>query len=66
MEDSDAQVGKKVKRKAGTGPCGLIAEVRDEITGKASTQDAKKIVSVHWDNGTVSFLTPEALEAVKK
>lgn len=55
----------RVKRKGGTGCQGTVQDVRTEIT--ASTGDTSEkgwLVNVLWDNGTISYFAPDALERV--
>ena len=53
----------RVKRKTGGGCCGTVKEVREETT--ASTVEQKEsalLVTVAWDNGTVSYFSPDGLD----
>ena len=59
------KVDDRVKRAKIPGCRGVVKELRTEIT--ASTEEAREkslMVSVLWDNGTLSYLTPDALEVV--
>ena len=56
----------RVKRSNGEGCLGIIKELRAETT---SISDSKKekplLVSVLWDNGTLSYFAPEGLQLAK-
>ena len=59
------QKEERVKRKSGKGCQGTVQDVRTEVT--ASTGDTSEkgwLVNVQWDNGTLSYFAPEALEKV--
>ncbi len=68
MSSKKIKVEDRVKRADGNGCYGLVKDVRTEIT--ANTLDTHKekalLVSVLWDNGTFSYLTPDNLEVVKE
>ena len=53
----------RVKRKSAKGCAGTILNIREEVGASISQAERPKLIKVHWDNGTVSYLTPEALEA---
>ncbi len=49
--------------KVGTaGIRGVIKEIKYEITGTQGSKEKGQMISVEWDNGTISYLAPEALE----
>lgn len=57
------KISDRVRRKDKEGCCGVIKDIRDEITGTASEPPEKSLmIKVLWDNGTASYLSPEALE----
>ena len=53
----------RVKRKNSKGCLGTVLIIRDEVGASISQAEKPKLVKVHWDNGTLSYLTPESLEA---
>lgn len=56
----------RVKRTALAGCLGTVKEIKTEVT--TSSQEAREkniMVNVQWDNGTLSYLSPEALEVVE-
>ena len=61
------KVQDRVRRVNIPGTLGIVKELKTEVT--ASTQEAKEkslMVTVLWDNGTYSYLGPDALEVVKE
>lgn len=64
IENCPIKKDQRVKRKNIPGCSGTVQVVRTETT--ASTADISSrglLVQVLWDNGTLSYFTPEALEA---
>ena len=52
-----------VQRISGEGGFGTVKFVREEIQSHSSTtRAAKYLINVLWDNGTLSYLAPEALQ----
>jgi len=46
---------------------GVVKEVHEEIIGTSGdTKDKALLIKVLWDNGTLSYFSPEALEVVKE
>ena len=44
---------------------GVVKEVHEEVIGSSGdTRDKAVLVKVLWDNGTLSYFSPEALEVV--
>ncbi len=56
----------RVKRKAGGSACaGVVRSIREESRPSKIGDDEKALlVTVLWDNGTFSYVAPEALEVV--
>ena len=53
----------RVKRSGGRGCFGTVKDVTTDVT--ASSAEARErglVVKVQWDNGTLSALSPDALE----
>ena len=63
MAATDLKVDDRVRRCGGEGCLGVIKEIREEIVGTSGdTTDKALLVKVLWDNGTLSYFSPEALE----
>jgi hypothetical protein len=57
------KVNDRVKRITGLGCSGLVKEIRTEATvARVEPSEKANMVNVLWDNGTLSYLSPEALE----
>ena len=55
----------RVKRINIPGCLGTVKEIKNEVTAKSQDSREKNLmVSVQWDNGTVSYMTPDALEII--
>jgi hypothetical protein len=57
------EVNDRVKRATGTGCLGTVKDVRSDIT--VTSQEAREkgiLLNVQWDNGTLSYLSPDVLE----
>jgi hypothetical protein len=55
----------RVKRVSIPGCLGTVKEIKTEVT--TNNQEAREknlMINVQWDNGTFSYLSPEALEVV--
>lgn len=66
MSTKKLKVNDKVKRAQGQGCHGTIKDIRAESMGSISdTREKPLLVTVQWDNGTLSTFAPESLEAVK-
>ena len=67
MSENELKEKDRVKRKNGGGCYGIVQSVQTEITSSSGdTKDKGKLVSVQWDNGTISYFDPSALELVKE
>ncbi len=64
MTDKAYKVDDRVKRASGKGPQGTIKDVRQEVAGsnKGDAHPEEFLVVVQWDNGTCSYVAPNALE----
>jgi hypothetical protein len=63
MASKEFKVNDRVKRVSGSGCLGVVKEIREEIVGTSGdTKDKAVLVKVQWDNGTLSYFSPEALE----
>jgi len=59
-------VNDRVRRANGEGSQGAVKEVRQEVVSSSGdTREKGIMVTVAWDNGTISSFTPEALEAAE-
>lgn len=66
MENCAFKEGDRVKRKVYSGAYGIVKDVREETVGSTGdTREKAIIVKVLWDNGTLSYFDPSALEAAK-
>lgn len=67
MSKKVLKINDRVKRVTQPGSFGTIKDVREEVTAKASDKDKESslLVNVAWDNGTLSYLTVDALEVVE-
>lgn len=67
MTTKKLQVNDRVKRVSGTGCLGVVREVKTEVTAvKPEEQEKGIMIAVAWDNGTVSYFSPGALQVVKE
>ena len=65
MATTDLKVNDRVKRLGFQGCYGAVKEIREEIVGTSGdTTDKAVMVKVQWDNGSLSYFSPEALERV--
>ena len=63
VENCPIKKDQRVKRKSGTGCLGTVQSVRSETTASTGDLTSKGLlVQVQWDNGTLSYFTPDALE----
>ena len=63
------KVNDRVKRAGVSGCYGTVKAVRAEtinVTSHADEKDKNLMVNVQWDNGTLSYFSPSALEPVKE
>jgi hypothetical protein len=60
------KVNDRVKRASGGGCIGVVKELRAETTSIGDSKKEKPLlVSVLWDNGTISYFSPEGLQQAK-
>lgn len=71
MAAEKLKINSKVKRlNGGSGCLGVVKDLRQETSttrldpAKRSEKDDELMVAVQWDNGTISYLAPDALEVV--
>ena len=64
MTESNIKVNSRVKRKAGRGGFGIVKDVHSETVSARShvAGESELMVGVLWDTGTLSYLSPTALE----
>lgn len=67
MSKKVIKVNDRVKRLNQPGCHGTVKDVREEITAKVTDKDrdSSLLINVNWDNGTLSYLTIDALELVE-
>jgi hypothetical protein len=60
------KVNDRVKRLSGEGCIGVVKEIRAETTSIGDSKKEKPVlISVLWDNGTISYFSPEGLQVAK-
>jgi len=60
------KVNDRVKRISGEGCMGIVKEVRAETTSVGDSKKEKPLlIAVLWDNGTLSYFSPEGLQQSK-
>lgn len=65
MAPKRLKVKDRVVRKTGSACVGTVVDIRTEITNSSvDPKDRGLLVQVQWDNGTLSYFTPEGLESV--
>ena len=64
MENGKIKIGDRVKQSQREGLQGVVKGVHSETTAKADQKDKALMIEVLWDNGTLSYLTPEQLQVV--
>lgn len=67
MESSDLNgiaLEARVVRTEGEGCRGVVTSVREDPVAKGDERGV--VVGVQWDNGTFSYLTPDALKVAPK
>ena len=66
MKGKEFKQNDRVKRANGPGILGVVKEVKYETQATAGEgKDRGRMISVLWDNGTISYFAPEALEVVE-
>ncbi len=73
MTTGKFKINDRVKRISVPGGIGTVKELRTEVSAssvetRSSTEARERnlMVSVQWDTGTQSYMTPESLEVVSK
>ena len=61
---SEIQVNDRVVIAKTPGIQGVVKEIRSETTAKQDSKEKGLMIQVLWDNGTLSYLAPEALSRV--
>ena len=65
MAETKIKIDSRVKRKKIPGCCGVVKDMRAETSSSGvEVKEKNLMVKVLWDNGTLSYLTTESLEAV--
>lgn len=66
MSKQNLKVSDRVKRATGDGCLGVIKEIREEtMAARVESPQKSPLVNVLWDNGTLSYLSPDALQLVE-
>ena len=63
-KSNQIQVADRVQRVKDPGLQGLVKEIRTETTSKQDAKEKGLMVQVLWDNGTLSYFSPESLKKV--
>ena len=58
------KVEDRVREVEGVRCLGTVKDVREEVTTTASNEAGDLMIKVLWDNGTFSYMSPEAIEVV--
>ncbi len=65
MAPKRLKVKDRVVRKTGSACIGTVVDIRTEVSNTSvDMKDRGLLVQVQWDNGTLSYFTPEGLESV--
>ncbi len=62
MEQEKVKVGDRVVLIQKEGIQGSVKGIHFETTAKADQRDKSLMIEVIWDNGTLSYVTPEQLK----
>lgn len=65
-KETEFKENDRVKRKAGSGCLGVVKDIRQEVTASSAEVSRPRLIKVQWDNGTLSYFSPEALEISSK
>lgn len=63
-KSNQLQVSDRVQRVKDPGLQGMVKEIRTETTSKQDAKEKGLMVQVLWDNGTLSYFSPESLKKV--
>jgi hypothetical protein len=56
----------RVRRSWGEGCLGTVQQVREEVTSTSGdVREKGLLISVLWDNGTLSYFSPEGLDIIE-
>lgn len=57
------KVEDRVRRVGRAAPLGTVKALREEVVGSSGEADRKEtLVKIQWDNGTLSYFSPESIE----
>ncbi len=64
-EPTKLKLNDRVKRVNVAGCLGTVKEIKSDVTASTAEAREKNItINVQWDNGTLSYLSPQSLEVV--
>lgn len=63
-KSTQLQVSDRVQRVKDPGLQGMVKEIRTETTSKQDSKDKGQMIQVLWDNGTLSYFSPESLKKI--
>ena len=64
-EPTKLKLNDRVKRVNAAGCLGTVKEIKSDVTASTAEAREKNItINVQWDNGTLSYLSPQSLEVV--
>ena len=66
MEQDKVKIGDRVVMVQKEGLQGSVKGVHFETTAKMDQRDRAMMVEIMWDNGTLSYVTPEQLKVVEQ
>ena len=58
------QISDRVQKIKEPGIQGIVKDIRTETTSKQDSKEKNLMIQVMWDNGTVSYFSPENLRKV--
>ena len=65
MEDqSSISMDSRVVKSDGTGVRGIVVSVSEDHNNKGESSERGVIIGVQWDNGTLSYVTPDSLRVI--
>ena len=63
--ECQVKVDDRVRRVGRSGPVGTVKSLREEVIGSSGEAGKKEVlVKIQWDNGTLSYFSPESVEVV--
>ena len=63
-EQNTVSLDARVMKADGTGVRGIVISISDDHHNKGDASERGIIIGVQWDNGTLSYVTPDALRTI--